>query len=97
MAAPTSTDSLLNSASHYSPVSTSWELRDLSPGEGRHPHQLRVQPRAATDAYVYFRPPHRHARITRYSNNYIDLGPGESREIVVFDPFHGPGTETGLG
>jgi len=49
-------------------------------------HQLRVQLRAPRDAYVYFAHLTGTPESTRFSDNYIDVEPGESREIVVCDP-----------
>ena len=50
------------------------------------PHELRVHLQAPKDAYVYFAhllSPHETAR---FSDNYIDLEPSESRELIVRDP-----------
>ncbi len=52
------------------------------------PHQLRVQLRAPATAYVYFAHLTGTPESTHYSDNYVDLEPGETREIVVRDPLH---------
>jgi len=57
-------------------------------------HELRVQLRAPATGYVYFAHltgPH---ETTRYSDNYIDLQPGEARDVVVTDPIHALSSES---
>jgi beta-mannosidase len=51
-------------------------------------HELRVQLRAPDTSYVYFAnltSPH---ESVRFSDNYVDLEPGETRQIMVADPLH---------
>jgi beta-mannosidase len=50
------------------------------------PHEVRVQLSAPTTGYVYFAHVTSPYESTRFSDNYVDLLPGETREIVVNDP-----------
>jgi beta-mannosidase len=52
------------------------------------PHRLRVLLRAPASGYVYFAHLTGTSESTRYSDNYVDLEPGETRELVVVDPLH---------
>ena len=52
------------------------------------PNQLRVQLRALADSYVYFAHLTGLPESTRFSDNYIDLEPGEARELILSDPNH---------
>lgn len=50
------------------------------------PHELRVELAGAPDAYalfVHLLVPH---EATRYSDNYLDLAPGEVRVVTVTNP-----------
>jgi beta-mannosidase len=50
------------------------------------PHEVRVQLSAPTTGYVYFAHVTSPYESTRFSDNYVDLLPGETRGIVVNDP-----------
>jgi len=49
-------------------------------------NELRVNLRAPSDGYVYFAHLTSPSESTRFSDNYFDLEPGESREVTVTDP-----------
>ena len=49
------------------------------------PHEARVELQAPADGYVYFAHVTTPWESTRYSDNYIDLMPGEARELVITD------------
>jgi beta-mannosidase len=51
-------------------------------------HELRVQLRAPETSYVYFAHVLTAHESTRFSDNYVDLQPGEMAEIVVRDSLH---------
>ncbi len=50
------------------------------------PCEARIQLEAPADRYVYFGHVTSPRESTRFSDNYLDLLPGEVREIVVSDP-----------
>ena len=52
------------------------------------PRQLRVTLRAPVNAYVYFAHLTGTPESTRCSDNYVDLEPGETRELIVSDTVH---------
>ena len=49
-------------------------------------NELRVNLGAPSDGYVYFAHLTSPSESTRFSDNYFDLEPGESREVTVTDP-----------
>jgi uncharacterized cupredoxin-like copper-binding protein len=61
-------------------------LRVLEQGEAG--HRLRVDLAAPDEAYVMFAHLHVADEHTRYSDNYLDLEPGERRELVLTNPQH---------
>jgi beta-mannosidase len=52
------------------------------------PHEVRVDLRAPADGYVYFAHLLGSSESTCYSDNYIDLTPGETRTLTVTDLAH---------
>jgi beta-mannosidase len=52
------------------------------------PHELRVRLRAPEQSYVYFANLSSPWESTHMSDNYFDLQPGETRELLVTDPRH---------
>jgi len=61
-------------------------------------HELRVSLRAPADRYVYFAHLTNPSGSTHFSDNYFDLEPAETRDIVVTDPLHElPSGGLGLG
>ena len=52
------------------------------------PHEARLQLRAPATSYVYFAHVTSPHESTRFSDNYVDLQPGETCEIAVTDPLH---------
>jgi Ig-fold domain len=47
--------------------------------------ELRVTLRAPADHYVYFAHLNSPSESTHFSDNYFDLEPGESRDVIVTD------------
>ena len=52
------------------------------------PRQVRVTLRAPSDRYVYFAHLTSPSESTRFSDNYFDLEPAESRDVLVTNPAH---------
>ena len=50
------------------------------------PNELRVQLHAPATSYVYFAHLTGLQESARLSDNYIDLEPGETRDLVIEDP-----------
>ena len=50
------------------------------------PRQVRVTLRAPSDRYVYFAHLTSPSESTRFSDNYFDLEPAESRDVLVTNP-----------
>jgi beta-mannosidase len=55
-------------------------------------HVLRVELRAPADRYVYFAHLTSPSESTQFSDNYIDLEPGETRSVTATDPLREPAT-----
>jgi beta-mannosidase len=51
-------------------------------------HRLTIRLQAPTDGYVYFAHLNTGHETTRYSDNFIDLEPGETRDLVLEDDRH---------
>ena len=64
------------------PIAPSMDMQNVSR------HEARVHLGAPATGYVYFAHVLGPYESMRYSDNYIDLHPGENREIVVTDPVH---------
>jgi beta-mannosidase len=52
------------------------------------PHELKIQLEAPIEAYVYFAHVTSAHESVRFSDNYVDVRPGEVRELLATDPLH---------